>query len=101
MEQPLGENKNAVEFDANQISFPLLIRTFNPGDRFHPQGGAGSGKIKKFFINEKMDRETRHTVPLVAGEDILWVMGIRRCAGKQVDSESGRVLRMESLKRCR
>lgn len=106
LEHPLGENENSVEFDYDRISFPLTIRTFSPGDRFNPQGGAGSGKLKKFFIDAKIDRETRQTVPLVVGEEIMWVVGIRRCAGKHANAVSRRVLRMEVLsgrapERCR
>ncbi|MBW6512390.1 MAG: tRNA lysidine(34) synthetase TilS [Desulfuromonadaceae bacterium] len=76
---PQGEDPLAVEFSAATLSFPLTIRSFQPGDRLQPAGGAGSRKLKELFIDAKIERERRRSWPLLVGEDILWIPGLRRC----------------------
>lgn len=94
---PRGEHSGAVEFAAGQVAFPLTVRTFRPGDRFHPLGAPGGKKLKDFFIDQKVEREVRASLPLVAADDILWVVGVRRCAGYGIKPGGGPVLRIELL----
>lgn len=89
-----GEDLWAVEFDAEAVRFPLRVRNFRPGDRFHPCGGPGRRKLKDFFIDLKLDRETRHALPLVIGEEILWLPGVRRCHGFRPRPDGAPVLRL-------
>lgn len=96
-EMPRGENPGAVEFGASQVAFPLTVRTFRSGDRFHPQGAPGGKKLKDFFIDQKVEREMRSSLPLVTAGEILWVVGMRRCAGYCVKPGRGPVLRIELL----
>lgn len=83
VEASRGESPEAVEFDPRRAPFPLKVRTFRPGDRFRPSGMDGSKKLKDFFIDAKVDREVRGGLPLLEGEEILWVVGMRRCAGRR------------------
>jgi tRNA(Ile)-lysidine synthase len=80
----VGEDLNVIEMAAAQITFPLQVRCFSPGDRFRPAGMAGRRKLKDFFISLKMERQRRLRQPLLvmAGE-ILWVIGIRRAEGRR------------------
>ncbi len=89
-----GEGPLAVEFAADQVGFPLLVRTFLAGDRFRPAGGKGAKKLKDFFIDAKLEREIRAALPLVIGREVLWVVGVRRCAGMRPGQGGGGVLRM-------
>jgi tRNA(Ile)-lysidine synthase len=90
---PQGESATAVEFPAQAVPFPLTVRSFRPGDRFHPQGAPGSRKLKKFFIDAKIDRETRASVPLLEGGQILWLAGLSRCQQLPCAEGEGPVLR--------
>jgi len=57
---------------------PLVVRTWQPGDRFHPMGAPGTMKLHDFFINEKVPRHERRRVPIVAdAQGIVWVVGHR------------------------
>ena len=77
-----GEHRQAAEFSAEQELFPLLVRGPSPGDRFRPQGMAGSKKLKDLFIDLKLPREARRRAVLVfAAGRLLWVAGVRRCEG--------------------
>jgi len=91
-----GETETVVEFVANQLSFPLQVRTFIQGDRFSPSGLGGSKKLKDFFIDIKLETEQRQRTPLVVSEgQILWVAGVRRSAFAPVEEQSGQILRIE------
>jgi tRNA(Ile)-lysidine synthase len=46
--------------------FPLLLRTRRPGDRFRPEGGRGSKKLKSWLIDRKVPREERDRLLLLA-----------------------------------
>jgi tRNA(Ile)-lysidine synthase len=56
---------------------PLAVRNRRPGDRFRPVGLRGWKKLQDLFVDRKLARERRDTVPLVVdGADrILWVAG--------------------------
>ena len=66
-------------FDYDKIGLPLLVRNRRPGDRFHPVGlGGNSKKLQDLFVDAKVPRRKRDTIPLLcSGNDILWVMGMR------------------------
>jgi len=62
---------------AGPISLPLAVRNRRPGDRFRPLGAPGVRKLQDFFVDRKVPRGVRDTVPLVVdGRDrIVWVVG--------------------------
>jgi tRNA(Ile)-lysidine synthase len=55
----------------------LAVRNRRPGDRFHPVGLDGRKKLQDYFVDRKVARNTRDTVPLVVDESdrIVWVAG--------------------------
>lgn len=67
-------------FDADRFSTPLLVRTWQAGDRFCPKGMRGrTKKLQDLFTDLKVGREERADIPLVvAPEGILWVVGKRQ-----------------------
>lgn len=91
---PQGETATAVEFPEHAVPFPLTVRSFRPGDCFHPHGAPGSRKLKKFFIDAKIDRETRASIPLLEGRQILWLAGLARCQQWSCAEAQGPVLRV-------
>jgi tRNA(Ile)-lysidine synthase len=95
-ELPQGEDRWEVEFSAEALSFPLLIRSFRAGDTFRPAGMNGRKKLKNLFIDLKIERFWRARIPLVttpAGE-IVWVVGVRRSALFRPSGGDSRVLRL-------
>lgn len=90
----LGEDHRAVEFDASRVSFPLTLRSPLAGDRLRPAGMAGSKKLKDLLIDAKVPREQRRRLLLVVADEILWVVGLRRSAGRQPGPAGGAVLRL-------
>ncbi|MCF8067269.1 MAG: tRNA lysidine(34) synthetase TilS [Desulfobacterales bacterium] len=88
--------KDTVFFDMDAMTFPLIIRTFVPGDRFIPLGMKGSQKVKKYFIDHKVSRLKRATVPIVLSADrIIWVAGHRIDNSVKVNPDTKRILKAE------
>lgn len=82
-----------VAFDRDRLPGPLTLRGRRPGDRFLPFGSHGSKRLKEFFIDAKVPRWERDRVPLlVAGGEILWVVGLRRSAAAPVTPETRHVV---------
>ncbi|TKB72661.1 MAG: tRNA lysidine(34) synthetase TilS [Nitrospira sp.] len=83
-------SKRQVSFDAALFSAPLLVRTWQAGDRFVPYGMKGkSKKLQDYFTDCKVSRQERDRVPLlVAPEGILWVVGMRQDERFMVRSET-------------
>jgi tRNA(Ile)-lysidine synthase len=55
----------------------LVVRNRRPGDRFRPVGLGGQKKLQDYFVDRKVARAHRDTVPLVVDETdrIVWVAG--------------------------
>ena len=80
-------------FDINVVSFPLIIRSAVPGDRFRPLGVGGRQKVAKFFIDHKVPRPLRSTYPVVESEGrIIWLAGQRLAEGVAAGRGGDRVL---------
>lgn len=64
--------------DADKITFPLVCRLWEAGDRFIPLGMNGYKKLSDFFIDEKLDVKSKENqTVLVSQEDIICIVGHR------------------------
>ena len=84
---------NTALMDCGSLQFPLKMRNFRPGDRFHPLGVKGTKKLKNFFIDHKVPRFERPKVPLlISGEMIAWIVGYRIDERVKVTEKTKKVL---------
>ncbi len=89
------DEKIEVAFDADCPHLPLRVRCVRRGDRFTPFGGVGHTKVSDLFINAKVPRALRANWPVViCGEEILWVVGLRRSNLAPVTLATRNVLRL-------
>jgi tRNA(Ile)-lysidine synthase len=94
---PAGPDRAWV--DARGLT-PLTVRRRRPGDVFQPLGMDQPVKLSDFFINEKIPRRARDFWPLVcAGEEIVWIPGVRLGERFRVRGETREVLEL-ILGRC-
>jgi tRNA(Ile)-lysidine synthase len=90
----------SVAFDTADLPERLIVRGRRSGDRFQPFGSAGAKPLKKFLIDQRVPRWERSRVPLVlAGDEILWVVGIRRGEGRRVTPSTKLVLELRAIPR--
>lgn len=90
------ENKNTAFLDFDKTGEVFVIRNRRPGDRFHPLGMKGTKKLKEYFIDEKIPRRERNTLPLIANNNnILWVTGKRISEDVKLIEKSKKALIIE------
>jgi len=81
--------------DAERIAFPLILRSFQPGDRFVPLGMKGHKKLKDFFVDRKIPSHIRSRVPILAqGNRVAWVCGLRIDDRFKVGPRTKRILKI-------
>lgn len=82
--------------DADRANFPLQVRARRAGDRWQPLGLAeGSQKISDTMINARLPQRARRKWPLVcAGEEVIWVPGIRPAHTVRLTDETTRVVHL-------
>ncbi len=82
--------------DAARTPFPLLVRSWLPGDRFQPVGAARRKKLKTLFQQERVARAERFRWPVVlSGGEIVWVPRFGVAAGYGLLPESRMALVIE------
>ncbi len=66
-------------FDADKVGTDVLLRHWQPGDRFQPIGMRHSVKLQDLFVNAKVPHPERHSriVAEAMSGIIFWVEGLR------------------------
>jgi tRNA(Ile)-lysidine synthase len=101
-----GENRGAdrhrwaAELDADKIRGWLVLRRRRPGERFEPRGLGGRHKsLHEFMIEEKIPRDIRDLLPILADEEkVLWVSGHRVDERANVTDQTNRGIGVEFFK---
>ncbi|MCL5126156.1 MAG: tRNA lysidine(34) synthetase TilS [Deltaproteobacteria bacterium] len=105
LEAPIARPRSPIDrekvfFDADKILFPFFLRPFEPGDRMIPWGRNNPVKIKKLFIDAKIPHVDRQILPMVLnGSEIIWVSGVKRCAGYGIEANTKHVLEISLLRK--
>ena len=82
-------NPNILYVDADKLVFPLTLRHWRKGDRFHPLGMKGSQKLSDFLINQKINLlEKKDVIVLCSGEKIVWLVGYRSDDRFKIDHQT-------------
>jgi tRNA(Ile)-lysidine synthase len=91
-----GLSPGRARFDADRLALPLVVRSVRPGDRIGVPG-VGTRKLQDVFVDAKIPRERRSTVPIVvdATGTVLWVAGVVRGGAARVETATAHVVEME------
>jgi len=84
------------QFDADRLSWPLVVRPRRSGDRMRPRGGRGSRKLSDLMIDAKIARGVRGALPVVtsASDEVLFVPGLRPAEIGRPTARTSRRLRV-------
>ncbi|MBF0559964.1 MAG: tRNA lysidine(34) synthetase TilS [Nitrospirae bacterium] len=90
------DGKKLAVFDTAKLHFPLTVRSRKPGDAFFPSGFGKKKKLQDYFVDEKVPRDIRDSVPLLINdEEIVWVIGYRADARFIIDKNTVNALKFE------
>lgn len=88
----------AALFDADGLRFPVMLRPWEPGDRFTPLGMSGSVLVSDVLTQRKVPAGVKAGVRLLEDQSgILWIPGIHRSSFALIHSRTKRVLRLQVL----
>jgi len=75
----IDKSPEVAQLDFDKLKFPLTLRHWHHGDRFHPLGMKGSKLLSDFFVDQKFTEWQKQNIWLLASadNDILWVVGYR------------------------
>jgi len=92
-----SKNQSLAYLDYDKTGSKIKVRFFRPGDRFVPLGMKGSKKLKSFFIDEKIPKSERKSVPLLISKDgdIIWVYEKRIGENYRVTDKTRKILLLE------
>jgi tRNA(Ile)-lysidine synthase len=88
-----------VEYlDRETVQFPLTVRFFRKGDRFIPLGMRNPKKLKRFFIDEKIPRHRRGSIPLLSdAAGPIWIVGHRISERVRITDRTKTLLKVEAV----
>ena len=82
-------------FDYDKIDKPLVLRTRQSGDFIKINNEESRKSLKDYFINEKVPKEQRDKVYLLAQDHhIIWVVGHRISQHYKVDDKTKRIFQV-------
>ncbi len=91
-----SENRSVEYIDANKIGKQLLLRNWKHGDWFIPLGMNEKKKLSDYFIEQKVPRFKKQSIPILTSEnEIVWICGQRLDERYKVTSSTTSILKME------
>ncbi len=98
------KNRYTKWFDYDKIEKSVCIRHRETGDFLSIRDGQGRiarKSLKKYMITEKIPREDRENIPLIAeGSHVLWVVGGRISEYYKVGRNTKRILQVQLKRGC-
>ena len=103
-EQEIPINQCTKWFDCDKIKESLIFRFRQTGDFLSIADGHGGMKhksLKDYMITEKIPRESREFMPVLAeGNHVLWLVGYRISEYYKVDGNTKRILQVKLIGDC-
>ena len=95
----INKSPEVAQLDFNKLKFPLTLRRWRHGDRFHPLGMKGSKLLSDFFVDQKfMEYQKRNVWLLVSADNaIVWVVGHRIDERFKTNSETKIIFRCQLI----
>ena len=95
----IKKSPSVALLDHEKIDFPLTLRHWRQGDRFHPFGMKGSKLLSDFFVNQKFTNNQKENQWLLvsANGDILWIVGQRIDERYKITERTNSVFEVELL----
>ena len=84
--------------DADKLTFPLTLRTWQAGDWFIPFGMAGKKKLSDFFTDRKLNLAEKEAIRVITSRgQIVWIVGKRPDNRFRITRDTENVMIMEYM----
>lgn len=91
-------DKNLACLDADKLTFPLMIRQWQTGDKFVPFGMTGKKNVSDYLTDNKKNFEEREETVVVCSQDkIVWLAGERPDNRFRIEDTTKNILLIELL----
>ena len=101
--QEVPTNQYTKWFDYDKIKKCPMIRTRQTGDYLTIADGRGGmirKSLKSYFVDQKIPREERDRLPILAEDDhVLWVVGYRISEYYKVTENTKRILKVQLIRK--
>jgi tRNA(Ile)-lysidine synthase len=82
-----------LQVDLEKLSFPLLLRSLLPGEKFHPCGGPGRKKISRYFNDQKIPPKERPGWPILVSEGrVVALVGLQLDHNFRISANTSKTL---------
>lgn len=102
--QEVPKNEYTKWFDYDKIKEPVVVRFRRTGDYLTITDGQGNlihKALKGYMITEKIPRELRDKIPVVAsGDHVLWLVGYRISEYYKINANTNRILQVQLKRDC-
>ncbi|MEY4778106.1 MAG: tRNA lysidine(34) synthetase TilS, partial [Bacteroidota bacterium] len=87
------DSANHAWIDLETVSFPLILRPWNPGDYFYPLGMRKKKKVAKLLTDLKLSLAEKENQWVIASDrKIIWVVGRRLDDRFKLSSSSQKIM---------
>lgn len=91
----LKENEFIKYFEFDKIENEIILKTREDGDKLVPLGMKGNKKVKDIFINMKIPKDLRNSIPILCFDNkIAWIIGIRTSEEYKISNNSKNILKV-------
>ena len=92
----ISKSPDVVSLDAEEVRFPLIVRSVETGDRFVPFGMTGHKLVSDYLTDRKLSvlEKRRQLVMTDRDGNILWLVGQRVDHHYRITAQTTKVLRI-------
>jgi len=96
-ESTFDQNRKTASVDFNQLIYPLIVRSWEQGDKFSPMGMTKFKKISDFFIDQKVPLHLKKQIPILinGNGEVIWIAGMRQDNRYKINQATKKVVIFE------